>query len=102
MANKKRAANREKATKLAHREEGHTEAGFKGSTGTPSRSSGSPAHHAETVGPGPIPGAGESWAPGPGPASRGVGMTGYDAATAKDKTPSGKPPKGMKTEYEGE
>lgn len=60
-----------------------------GKHGRSTRSSGSPAHRNETVGPGPLPGAGEQEARGPGKSAETRARLSPDMYPS-DKTPSAK------------
>lgn len=71
MANKKRAANRAHGKRLAHREPGHIEKGFKSNVKDHSMHE-SPASRGAYKGNGPLPGAGQLDLPhnGPGAAAK--------------------------------
>ena len=104
MANKLREANRARARRngMGQREPEHREPKYKGEGydadgkhGERGRSSGSPAHHGESFGPGPVPGAGElDGIGGPGPGDEGKGMRPEPTENPIRKTPSAAKPKG--------
>ena len=99
MANMKRAANR-RGSKIAHRYPEHNEQGYRGGNSS-MKTHGSPASLGASMGPGPMPGAGELHSPGsmPGPAAkRIVGISGQDFGMSSAPTAA---PKGMRVYQQG-
>lgn len=87
--------------KMEYREKGHNERGMPGGGMKSMRSSGSPAHRNERVGPGEVPGAGEmTMGSMPGAAAMRVRVS--KTENPSRMTPTGKAPKGMKIQTEGE
>lgn len=89
--NSKRAGNR----RIAHREAEHNEKGYKGSN-TAHQSHGSPASVGASIGPGPMPGAGQMPNRGPGAAAGRYAQRDPSESPVRP-VPPGTAPKGMKT-----